>query len=170
VGSTRGGSDAARPRLRLVQADPAETVEWVWFCGRCAARPPADRTPAPGARVCPSCGLGILLEAPLDAVPAKGEAFLIADASLRVQAVSATAEALLGIGEDLALDRPIGALLVHADAELERTSSFGDLLTAALSGESPRRTYVRPWNTFGVRQCARIARCGPPPAALIVLE
>ena len=142
----------------------------MWFCGRCAARPAAAGTPAPAARVCKSCGLGVLLEAPSDAAPVVGDAFLIADASLRVQAMSDTAEERLGIGEDLALDRPIGALLVHADAELERTSSFGDLLTAALSGESPSRTYVRPWNTFGVRVCARIARCGPPPAALIVLE
>jgi hypothetical protein len=28
---------------------------------------------------------------------------------------------------------------------------------------------VRPWNTFGVRLQARIAPCGPPRAALIVL-
>jgi hypothetical protein len=29
---------------------------------------------------------------------------------------------------------------------------------------------VRPWNTFGVRMRARIATCGPPRAALIVLD
>ena len=32
------------------------------------------------------------------------------------------------------------------------------------------RAFVRPWNTFGVRMRARIATCGPPRAALIVLE
>ena len=29
---------------------------------------------------------------------------------------------------------------------------------------------VRPWNTFGVRMRARIAPCGPPRAALVILE
>jgi hypothetical protein len=29
---------------------------------------------------------------------------------------------------------------------------------------------VRPWNTFGVRMRAKIAMCGPPRAALIVLD
>ena len=32
------------------------------------------------------------------------------------------------------------------------------------------RAFVRPWNTFGVRMRARIATCGPPRAALIVLD
>jgi len=30
--------------------------------------------------------------------------------------------------------------------------------------------FVRPWNTFGVRLRARVASCGPPRAALVVLE
>ena len=32
------------------------------------------------------------------------------------------------------------------------------------------RSFVRPWNTFGVRMRAKIAMCGPPRAALIVLD
>jgi hypothetical protein len=126
--------------------------------------------PAPSARVCRSCGLGVLLETRSDAVPAKGNAFVIADSALRVQAMSAPAERLLAMDEGLAVNRAIGDLLVQADVELARTPSFADLVVAALSGEPPVSANVRPWNTFGVRLHARIARCGPPPAALIVLD
>ena len=34
----------------------------------------------------------------------------------------------------------------------------------------PVHAFVRPWNTFGVRLRARIAPCGPPRAALVVLD
>jgi hypothetical protein len=163
-------SSARRPRLRLVQTDPVEAVDWTWFCGRCASRPSPGTVPAPSARVCRSCGLGVLLETRSDAVPAKGNAFVIADSALRVQAMSAPAERLLAMDEGLAVNRAIGDLLVQADVELARTSSFADLVVAALSGEPPISANVRPWNTFGVRLHARIARCGPPPAALIVLD
>jgi hypothetical protein len=30
--------------------------------------------------------------------------------------------------------------------------------------------FVRPWNTFGVRLRSRVASCGPPRAALVVLD
>jgi hypothetical protein len=126
--------------------------------------------PAPSARVCRACGLGVLLETRSDAVPVKGDAFVIADSALQIQAMSASAERLLAMDEGLAVNRAIGDLLVHADVEVARTTSFADLVVAALSGEPPIKTNVRPWNTFGVRLHARIARCGPPPAALIVLD
>ena len=114
--------------------------------------------------------MGVLLETRNDAVPAKGAAFVIADSTLRVQAMSAAAARLLAMDEALALDKSIGDLLVQADVELARTASFADLIVAALSGEPPISANVRPWNTFGVRLHARIVRCGPPPAALIVLD
>ena len=84
--------------------------------------------------------------------------------------MSPAAEQLLAIAEDLAVNRPVGDLLVQADAEAARSSSFADLVVAALSGDPPVGARVRPWNTFGVRLHAQVARCGPPPAALIVLS
>jgi nucleoside-diphosphate-sugar epimerase len=41
----------------------------------------------------------------------------------------------------------------------------------AARGDSGIRTaVVRPANTFGIRMTARIASCGPSPAALLVLD
>ena len=57
-----------RPALRLVEGGLDTTVAWQWFCGHCAASSPSGEAPAPTARVCTSCGLGLLLEAREDAV------------------------------------------------------------------------------------------------------
>jgi hypothetical protein len=51
----------------------------------------------------------------------------------------------------------------------------GERLSVAVAwaarGDGPiRTTVVRPANTFGIRLTARIAGCGPPRAALLVLE
>ncbi|HET9105332.1 MAG TPA: PAS domain-containing protein [Solirubrobacteraceae bacterium] len=123
-------------------------------------------------RVCPSCGLGLLLEAREDAVPGDRDAFLVVDAALRVQAMSREAQRFLGMTEQDAVDTPIAELLVPADAESQGPTGFAAVIASAADGQDPatsRRT-VRPWNTFGVRMRARIATCGPPRAALIVLE
>ncbi|HEV2974613.1 MAG TPA: hypothetical protein VGX69_06400, partial [Solirubrobacteraceae bacterium] len=44
------------------------------------------------------------------------------------------------------------------------------ITSAVEDGGTPATVFVRPWNTFGVRIRARIAACGPPRAALLVLE
>ena len=41
---------------------------------------------------------------------------------------------------------------------------------AASDNDSITRAFVRPADTFGVRIRARIASCGPPRAALVVLD
>jgi hypothetical protein len=65
----------------------------------------------------------------------------------------------------------VSELLVPADAEAGR-AGFAAAVAQAAAGEDPdnSRTFVRPWNTFGVRLRARIATCGPPRAALVVME
>jgi PAS domain-containing protein len=123
------------------------------------------------ARVCRSCGLGVMLEARTDIVPSAREAFLVIDSSLLVQAMSRRAEALLGVTEDSAVNRPVVQLLVPADAEAGRSARFAAALVEAAAGaDEPANAFVRPWNTFGVRLRAKIASCGPPRAALVVLE
>ena len=160
-----------RPRLTLVQGQAEAPATWLWFCGHCAAPSPGGEAPFPTARVCPSCGLGLLLETPADAVPGSRDAFLVIDASLLVQAMSATAESLLAVTEDLAINRPVTELLVAADAEGRSESRFASAVAhAAGADQSPTHIFVRPWNTFGVRMRVRIAPCGPPRAALLVLE
>ena len=93
------------------------------------------------------------------------------DSVMRVQAMSRRAETLLGVPEEQAVDRPVGDLLVPADAEADAPGRFASAVAeAALSSEARAHVFVRPWNTFGVRMRARIAPCGPPHAALLVLE
>lgn len=128
--------------------------------------------PPPSARVCNACGLGLLLEAREDAIPDSRDAFLVVDSQLRVQAMSREAQTLLDLTEEMAVDKPVAELLVPADAEAQGRAGFAAAVAQAADGEEPdcTRATVRPWNTFGVRMGARIATCGPPRAALIVLD
>lgn len=161
-----------RPVLRLVEGGLDTTAEWLWFCGHCASPSPGGAAPPPSARVCPSCGLGLLLEARADVVPSARDAFLVVDRLLLVQAMSREAQVLLGVTEEEAINRPVAELLVPADAEAQGRAGFAAAIAEAADGQEPEptRAFVRPWNTYGVRMRARVATCGPPRAALIVLE
>jgi hypothetical protein len=160
-----------RPALRLVETAADGAAAWSWFCGHCAAPAPGGYAPVPNARVCRSCGLGLLLEAREDAAPGPKDAFVVVDASLLVHGMSERAEVLLQVREDVAVNRPLAELLVAADAENDSRGGFGAAIADAVaSGDEPSYAFVRPWNTYGVRVRARIVPCGPPRAALIVLE
>jgi PAS domain-containing protein len=113
-----------------------------------------------------------MLETREDAVPDSRDAFVVVDSSLLVQAMSREAQTLLDLSEEMAVDKPIAELLVPADAEAQGRAGFAAAITQAADGQDPdtARAFVRPWNTFGVRIRARIATCGPPRAALIVLD
>ena len=157
--------------LRLVYSAADHADQPVWFCGRCAAPSPLDEPPAPYARVCPSCGLGLLLETRADGKPEPDDAFLVVDASLAVQALSERAEELLEVTEPAAVGRPVRELLAPAGAEDGNEPEFiRALIDAASGGDGFKWTFVRPRNTFGVRLRARIGACGPPRGVLIVLE
>jgi hypothetical protein len=161
----------SRPALRVVQGERGAAIEWAWFCGRCALPFPGATPPPPSSRVCRACGFGLLLETPGDCVPDTRDAFLVADSALLVQALSVRAEQLLGIGEGLAVDRPLGALLAPADAEGGEPGNFAAAVAGAVArGQGPVDVFVRPSNVFGVRMRARIAPCGPPRSALIILQ
>ncbi|HEX4008399.1 MAG TPA: hypothetical protein VHX62_00235 [Solirubrobacteraceae bacterium] len=86
--------------------------------------------------------------------------------------MSREAQGLLGVTEEMAIDRPVADLLVPADAEAQGRTGFAAAIAMAADGQDPEtaRSFVRPWNTFGVRMRAKIATCGPPRAALVVLE
>jgi len=160
---------AHRPALRLVPATGERLRPSRWFCGHCGA--PSQEAPAPPARVCGDCGLGLLLEARDDLAPHAGEPFAIVDATLAVRALSAAAEHLLAVCEQDVVERPVTELLVPADAEAAGAAAFAHALQLAARGDDePQRLTVRPANVFGVRMTARIGVCGPPRAALLVLE
>jgi hypothetical protein len=153
--------------LRAVEVDP-RGVPLVGFCGHCGRAPdPAG----PGAsRVCGHCGLGIVLHASADVAPTPDDAFLVVDATLSVCAVSARAETLLGTDETEAVNRHVADFLVPADANAPSAANLLALLVDAASGPGePRTAVVRPRQEFGIRFRARVAACGPPHAALLVL-
>jgi PAS domain-containing protein len=142
----------SRPALRLVEGTGAQAAEWAWFCGHCAAPAPKDETRR-------------------EIVPTDRDAFLVIDSSLLIQAMSRRAQTLLALSEEEAVNRPVAELLVPADAEAASAAGFAAAIADAARGtEQPMSAVVRPWNTFGVRMRARIAPCGPPRAALVVLQ
>jgi hypothetical protein len=162
---------SARASLRLVPSTAEDARPSQWFCGHCGAPPPNNETPAPPARVCGECGLGLLLEARADAAPKPGEPFLIVDGSLHVCALSGESESLLAVAETDVINRPITELLTPADAEANGPESLAAAIMWAARGEDePRQIMVRPANVFGVRMPLRVGACGPPRAALLVIE
>jgi hypothetical protein len=157
--------------LALVPQITEEQGPTTWFCGHCGKRPSLDGPPATNARVCESCGLGLLLEAAADAAPDPGGAFLVLDRSLSVCAVSRAAEELLATAETEAVNRHITELLMPADSESQTSANLAAAVSAATQGGGePHRVFVRPANLFGVRMRARIVHCGPPRAALLAFE
>ena len=164
-------SQRSRPALRLVEGAGSKAVEWAWFCGHCASPAPRGEPPAPTARVCTACGLGLLLETRQEVLPSDRDAFLVIDTALLVQAVSRRAQKLLSVTEEEAVNRPVAELLVPADAEAQGPTGFAAAISSAATGSDDLvSAFVRPWNTFGVRMRARVAPCGPPRAALVVLQ
>jgi len=158
-------------RLRLVYSADELDVSPGWFCGHCAAGVPQGFVPAPNARVCRRCGLGLLLETRGDGLPAPSDAFLVVDRALTVQALSDRAERLLGLSEEEAIDQPVGELLLPAEAErADRVALARAIMETVSDGEEFAYAWVRPASTYGVRMRARISACGPPRAALVVLR
>lgn len=165
---------SAESALRVVGSPAlAPAGPRVVFCSHCAKTPPGGAAPEVGSRVCNSCGLGLLLEAPEALAPKPRDAFLVVDRSLTVHALSKRAEKLLGLREMEALDKRITDLLVPADAESAegRPHTLNALLVDAAAGrDDVSETIVRPADEFGVRFAARIGPCGPTPGALVVLD
>jgi hypothetical protein len=95
----------------------------------------------------------------------------VIDNSMSICAVSGEAETLLATLETDAVNRHLTELLVPADAEAQGPQNLAVAVTWAARGDSSvHRVFVRPAKTFGVRISACIASCGPPDAALIVLD
>jgi hypothetical protein len=115
--------------------------------------------------------MGLLLEAGADLAPDPHGAFVVLDGTLTVCAVSRAAELLLATSETDAVNRHLTELLVPADAEAQGPANLALAIASAARGEDGfRRVTVRPTNTFGVRIRARVGRCGPRAAALLVFD
>jgi hypothetical protein len=125
------------------------------------------------ARVCRSCGLGILIEAPVPVAPAPHDAFLVVEHELQVQAVSCRAEQLLSVHERSVVGAELTDLLLPIDCDAQGSGLLTDAAFSAAGAEPmpvPAHLVLRATSNPALTLRARIGRCGPSPAALIVLE
>ena len=143
------------------------------FCGYCGHQPPsgADQRES---RVCGDCGLGLLLTADEGLVPGADDAFLVVDAGLTLRALSQAAEELFAIAETDVVDQPLENVIVPAESSDDARTTLTRLVSGAarepLSGREPAMTVIRPARTFGIRYRARVGRCEPGRAALVVFS
>jgi hypothetical protein len=111
-----------------------------------------------------------MVSAPPDAAPTPQDPFLLVDGQLSICAVSRLAEELLLTSETEVVNSHIGDLLVPADAEVGGPEALINLIVHAARGTgATHHVVLRPAKEFGIRFWARIAPCGPPRAALVVL-
>ncbi len=122
----------------------------VEFCSYCGVMGES------GARVCSDCGLGVRLRTEADALTSPGATFLVVSDAGIVSATSAAAERRFGPD---AIGRPLLGLLGPVHGEL------AGMVARAAKGVKGVATC-----DLADRLRARIASCGEPAAALVVLE
>ena len=164
IAQTRATAAAAAP--------PAPRTERVRFCTRCGTtsdEPEGQLLPYGFDRVCERCGMGVLLSGPRNALRSADAAFLVVDRDGRITAVSDAAERLLG-DEQVLLDTPLLSSITSpaGDGKLARTISRAagggrDVSELQIVAAAPAARRLGPL-------IARVASCGPPRAALVVLE
>jgi len=162
----------ARP-TRERDGDATRTHRFrIRFCSRCGTLfSGKDIHPdVPGReRVCQECGMGVLLACPRDAMLTPQSAFLIVTHDLRISAVSEAAEGLFApeadlIGSNLLqwMSSPLGAdELSSSVARAARGTKQVPVVPVVVAKHRARK--------LGALE-ARVASCGPPRGALLVVE
>jgi hypothetical protein len=137
------------------------------FCSYCGY-PPMGRWRSLAHRVCMRCEMGTVLRAPPGLQPRFYEPFVIVDQHLRLQAVSHHAEVMLRVDEPAAVDVPLAEVLVcrtdHDQIDL------ASLVGRAIGGSRlAARVELHTVGHPAIEVVARVAGCGPPPAAVLIL-
>jgi hypothetical protein len=139
-------------RLARTEASPTLSVHFCTHCGTLSHEP--------RQRVCGSCGLGVVLACAPGVLLRAGAAFLVVKSDLRVSAASVGVERLLGDPDEL-IGQSLLAVL-SGDPALARWIG-----RAAMGSQRVVSVALR----IGARRVTgRIAGCGDPPAALVILE
>jgi hypothetical protein len=137
------------------------------FCSYCGY-PPMGRCRSLAHRVCMRCEMGTVLRTPRGLQPRVYEPFVILDSRLRLQAVSRHAEVMLMVDEPAAVDVPLAEFLVCRTHQ-DRIDLVG-LVQRAVGGSTlVARVELRTVGDRAIEVVARVAGCGPPPAALLIL-
>jgi predicted nucleic acid-binding Zn-ribbon protein len=135
------------------------------FCTNCAS---LFDEPAARRRVCPRCGLGVVLTCSSATLDAPGAAFFVVTSDLRVSAGSKQAEDLFSV-HDGTFGRPLLSLVTSPDS----VGELARLVVAAANGTmAPSTIEVESAASKldDISLEARIGGCGNPPAALVVVE
>jgi hypothetical protein len=144
----------ARREAGATHASDALTGD-VRFCSHCAV----VSSDAP-QRVCARCGLGVVLACAPGLLTRSGMPFLVVKSDLRISAASTAVESLLGDPQAL-IGQPL-LDVVSGDPSLPRWIARAAMgshrVTSVALRKGPRRVN------------GRIARCGDPAAALLILE
>jgi hypothetical protein len=138
-------------RLARTDASPQHTIHFCTHCGTLSNE--SDR------RVCGRCGLGVVLSCAPGLLPRPGAAFLVVKSDLRISAASMAVERMLG-DPDALVGEPLLEVL-SGDPALPRwivRASMGSTRVVSVALRKGSR-----------RINGRIAACGEPAAALIVL-
>ena len=139
-------------RLARTDASPTHAVHFCTHCGVLSSET--------AARVCAACGLGVVLTCEPGILPRAGAAFLVVKSDLRISAASAAVEPLLG-DPDALVGEPVLDVLA-GDPALPRWIARAAMGSRRVTSVALRR---------GTRRLnGRVATCGAPAAALLVLE
>ena len=139
-------------RLARTDASPTNAAQ---FCTHCGALSHES-----AERVCTHCGLGVVLTCAPGLLPRPGAAFLVVKSDLRISAASVGVEPLLGDPDELVGESVLDVL--SGDPSLPRW-----IARAAMGSQRVTSVALR----LGTRRInGRIAACGDPPAALLVLS
>lgn len=135
------------------------------FCTHCAS---LFDEPAARRRVCPRCGLGVVLTCSSATLDVAGAAFFVVTSDLRVSAGSKQAEDLFAAHDGM-FGRPLLSLVtspagVGELARLVGAAANGTMAPSTIPVESAATRLDH------VALEARIGGCGNPPAALVVVE
>lgn len=139
------------------------------FCSYCGCPPRGGRRER-YQRVCSHCKLGMVLRTLPGAAPGLHDPFVIVDERLTVQAISRQAETVLMVDEPAGVGVPLDSFLISDSAGAEGMN-IADLVALVKHGTLPAEMpEVRTVGDPQIRFQARIAGCGPPLAALLVLK
>ena len=137
------------------------------FCSHCGY-PPIGRWRSLTHRVCMRCEMGMVLRAPPGLAPRFYEPFVIVDADLRLQAVSRRAEVILKVDEPAAVDVPLAEVLVCRTDQDQ--IDLAALVARVVSGSRlATRVELRTVGDPAIEVVGRLAGCGRPPAAILIL-
>ena len=149
-------------------ANGDELTRFCTHCGSVFDAPTVTAGRPNRGRVCPHCGLGVILTCAAETLSAPGAAFLVVTADLRVSAASEAAEKLFAVRDGL-YGRPLLSLLTSPVGVRELARR---IVQAASGSRAPTtlRVEAAAAALSATELVARIGWCGSPPAALVVVE